>query len=73
MPLIRFLDNERRMLLPVIFNCPVCGQTIESAADPSQGETQRYVEDCQVCCRPLILEVRISDGSACVSVSPETE
>ena len=63
----------RRMLLPVIFSCPVCGQTIESAADPSQGETQRYVEDCQVCCRPLILEVRISDGSASVSASPETE
>ncbi len=61
------------MLLPVIFSCPVCGQTIESAADPSQGETQRYVEDCQICCRPLILEVRISDGSACVSASPETE
>ncbi len=61
------------MLLAVIFSCPVCGQTIESSADPSQGETQRYVEDCQVCCRPLILEVRISDGSAHVSALPETE
>ena len=55
------------------FDCPVCGERIESAADPSQGSSQRYVEDCQVCCRPLTLEVRIQGESAEVTAVPESD
>lgn len=59
------------MLLPCRFLCPHCAQEIESAADPSQGATQTYVEDCQVCCRPLLLRVTIRQGEASVEASPE--
>ncbi len=61
------------MLIPIAFDCPVCGERIESAADPSQGSSQRYVEDCQVCCRPLILVVRIQGESAEVTAVPEND
>ena len=61
------------MLIPIAFDCPVCGERIESAADPSQGPSQRYVEDCQVCCRPLILVVRIQGESAEVTAVPEND
>ncbi len=61
------------MLIPIAFDCPVCGERIESAADPSQGSSQRYVEDCQVCCRPLILVVRIQEESAEVTAIPEND
>jgi len=40
---------------PVFFRqvqCPYCGEPIELAIDSSAGE-QAYVEDCQVCCRPI--------------------
>jgi hypothetical protein len=59
------------VLIPVAFVCPHCGQTIESAVDPSQGRQQSYVEDCQVCCRPLILRVQVEGGAASAWAEPE--
>ena len=32
--------------------CPYCGEPLVVLIDPSQGDHQ-YVEDCQVCCRPI--------------------
>jgi hypothetical protein len=37
--------------------CPYCGEEIELAVDPGGGSVQEYVEDCEVCCRPLQLSV----------------
>jgi hypothetical protein len=37
--------------------CPYCGEEIELAIDPGGGSVQEYVEDCEVCCRPLQLTV----------------
>lgn len=39
--------------------CPYCGEWIEISVDASAG-AQRYVEDCQVCCRPM--EVSVEPG-----------
>ncbi len=43
------------------YQCAVCGEEIETVVDESQGNVQRYIEDCQVCCRPNVLHVTI-DG-----------
>jgi len=40
------------MLEPVTVECPYCGETFETTADCSGGSLC-YVEDCQVCCRPI--------------------
>ena len=32
--------------------CPYCGEVISLTLDSSAG-SQRYVEDCHVCCRPI--------------------
>lgn len=49
--------------------CPYCGEPNEIAVDPGSGETQEYVEDCQVCCQPWQVIVHYgSDGAADVSV-----
>ena len=61
------------MLVPLEYFCPVCASPIESAADPSQGKHQSYVEDCQVCCRPLMLEITISGEAAFASATPESD
>jgi hypothetical protein len=37
--------------------CPCCGEDIELAVDPGGGTLQQYVEDCEVCCRPMQLTV----------------
>ncbi len=53
--------------------CPYCGEAITILVDHSLTE-QEYVEDCQVCCRPIVLTVTIGpDGYAAVSASSENE
>lgn len=37
--------------------CPYCGEQIDLAVDPGGGAYQEYVEDCEICCRPLQLTV----------------
>ena len=45
--------------------CPYCGEENEIAVDPGSGETQDYIEDCQVCCQPWHVHVSYDNtGSA---------
>lgn len=41
-------------------HCPYCGEPVQLLVDASGGE-QRYVEDCQVCCRPMVVDVLGTD------------
>ena len=49
------------MLPSTVISCPYCGETIELLVDVSTGD-QRYIEDCQVCCRPITVVVSIDDA-----------
>jgi hypothetical protein len=40
-------------------DCPYCGETIEIFVDTSIPE-QQYIEDCQVCCRPMTIRAEVS-------------
>jgi hypothetical protein len=54
-------------------DCPYCGETIEILIDTSI-RSQQYIEDCQVCCRPITLRVEIdADGAVQVHASGENE
>ncbi|MCW8956362.1 MAG: CPXCG motif-containing cysteine-rich protein [Gammaproteobacteria bacterium] len=46
---------------PVAVQCPYCGESIEIIVDCSIP-IQSYVEDCEVCCRPINVSVQI-DGN----------
>lgn len=37
--------------------CPYCWEAIDVMVEDC-GETQQYIEDCQVCCRPINVVVR---------------
>ena len=53
--------------------CPYCGETIEVVVDESV-EQQQYVEDCQVCCRPINLSVSVqADGRVGIRAWAENE
>ena len=39
------------------YSCAYCGEINSTFVDPSQGKSQQYIEDCQVCCRPNLLNV----------------
>jgi hypothetical protein len=36
------------------FDCPFCGEHISMVLDMSDGG-QSYIEDCEVCCRPILI------------------
>lgn len=42
--------------------CPFCGEAITIFVDCSE-ESQQYIEDCSVCCRPICFAVRCEDGT----------
>jgi hypothetical protein len=44
--------------------CAYCGEESELAIDPGGGPVQQYIEDCEVCCRPLQLTVRWDEHGA---------
>ena len=53
--------------------CPYCGEPIELVIDCSTP-SQNYIEDCQVCCRPINFYVSVSaEGDVDVIVSNENE
>lgn len=50
--------------------CPYCGESITILIEPSEGaalgdvytdytEPYEYIEDCQVCCRPIRIHVSV--------------
>jgi hypothetical protein len=41
--------------------CDGCGEEIIVPIDLSAGESQEYVEDCPVCCRPNRVRVEIDE------------
>jgi hypothetical protein len=41
--------------------CPHCGETFTLAFEPSEGSAE-FTADCEVCCRPMTVVVRVSEG-----------
>ena len=54
--------NRRRPSEEASYVCDACGQEIVIPVDLSAGESQEYVEDCPVCCRPNTIHVEIDEG-----------
>ncbi len=53
--------------------CPYCGEAIEVLIECLE-EQQQYIEDCQVCCRPIEFTVWQSEyGEPLVKVAHENE
>ena len=42
------------------FTCPYCWQQISMLLDPSE-ECIEYIEDCEVCCRPIEISFRFEE------------
>ena len=52
--------------------CESCGEEIVVPVDLTAGESQEYVEDCPVCCRPWRVSVRFDvEGVALVRLARE--
>lgn len=61
------------MLSEQTIQCPYCGERIEILVDASAGD-QGYIEDCQVCCRPISIDVWLdADDNPHVSATGEDD
>jgi cysteine-rich CPXCG protein len=52
---------EPEQFVPV--QCPYCGERLETRVDLTAGERE-YIEDCEVCCRPIEFAIELEDNGA---------
>lgn len=55
------------------YNCAYCGESNLTFIDLSAGAQQSYVEDCQVCCHPNVLYIRVDEDTLEVEIDSEPE
>jgi hypothetical protein len=59
------LETER-------YQCPCCGEPVEAVLDLSAGD-QDYIEDCPVCCRPLVFNLTTDGDQWTLNVRSEND
>ena len=55
------------------FQCAGCGEWNETSVDESAGRIQSYIEDCQICCRPNVLQISYAPGREGFLIRAELE
>jgi len=64
--------EDHRMTETIVIQCPYCGESYETVVDLSAG-SQRYVEDCAVCCKPIEVALRVGDDGELLDVTTGTD
>ena len=49
-----------KMEIEHFFTCPYCWQEISMVLDASVSD-QTYIEDCEICCRPISIRYTVED------------
>ena len=58
------------MLEEIGLHCPYCGEHITVLVDASEP-AQEYIEDCEVCCRPMVLSTYLDGDHVGIDVRHE--
>jgi len=53
-------------------DCPYCGEIIQIVIDCSIS-SQEYIEDCQVCCRPINIYLNVDSENIQINATHENE
>jgi hypothetical protein len=51
--------------------CAFCGESNSTFVDISGGMQQSYTEDCQVCCRPNVLYLRVDEDTLEIEIDSD--
>jgi len=54
------------------FLCPYCGGSNDLLVDISEGTNQEFVVDCEVCCDPVVVRLKLQ-GELVASLDIERE
>ncbi|MCL7745461.1 CPXCG motif-containing cysteine-rich protein [Guyparkeria hydrothermalis] len=52
--------------------CPYCGEPVDFSIDTSAGE-QTFVEDCSVCCQPIVVTIKWTNEGPTLELHRENE
>ena len=55
------------------FACPYCGSPNAISLDSGQGKRYELVTDCETCCRPIVVQVRVTASDCELEVHAENE
>ncbi len=55
------------MLEDTRVDCPYCGENFATLVDCSAG-SQRYIEDCPVCCQPIEFQAEVDDDGHLITL-----
>ena len=73
LPVVTVIMYAMSLIETMTIDCPYCGERIELVIDASAGD-QDYIEDCQVCCRPIQLHITVTaDGVVGVEARRDDE
>lgn len=56
---------------PAEYYCAYCGEESTTFIDLSEGSTQSYIEDCQVCCRPNRLYIEVDEDTLEITIQTD--
>ena len=59
-------------LTETTIHCPYCGEPNRVLLDPGEAE-QSYIEDCQVCCRPIVFVLALEGSNVTARVFTEDD
>ena len=54
------------------FECPYCGEDLNARVEAGAGRKQDFVQDCEVCCKPIQIHVEFK-GNEIVEFSAVPE
>jgi hypothetical protein len=57
-------------LLSEQVSCPYCGECFEAIIDTSNSD---YIEDCYICCRPIIFTLHENNGGFSLQLNAEDD
>lgn len=52
--------------------CPYCGETLSVLCEPTSKPVE-YVEDCSVCCHPILMRVTYAEEGSSVEARREND
>lgn len=58
-------------MVAVTAQCPYCGEEVEVTVEEIGASSERFVEDCSVCCRPWTVFVTRDSESDDGDVAPQ--
>jgi len=61
------------MALEELFHCPYCGSPNFLTIDYSGGNKQEFVNDCETCCKPMLIKIIVEENLVYINVEKENE